>query len=118
MRVIPVFPVLALAACGADPAPAPGNGANIAAVAAPAGRGLSEYREDALRGCIGGARDAAPPGTPVEAHCACAIDREMAGKTIEQLEVDELSGAHAPSFSAHLRDCAGLPQRGNAGSRD
>ena len=84
------------------------EGAAPAAAAAGApdeARLLADYREASLSGCIGGARDAAPPGTPVERHCGCAVDRVMAGKSHAELEAEELSGAYAPRFQEAMRAC-------------
>ena len=68
--------------------------------------GLAQWREDVLRGCIGGARDRVRDFTvPVERHCACAADRVMDGKTLAQLEADERGGAHDALFTAALRQC-------------
>jgi hypothetical protein len=66
---------------------------------------LSQWREDVVRGCVGGARESVGPEVPVEQHCACAADREMAGKTLAQLEAAEMSGDHGPVFQAALRAC-------------
>lgn len=95
------------AAAGANNALAAPAPATMPAPAAPAGdaRGLAEFREDSLRGCIGGARDAAPAGTPVERHCACAVDRVMAGRTLVQLEAEERDGTHDSRFQDQLRAC-------------
>jgi hypothetical protein len=99
----------ALPACGSKPAD-PGNAAKPAAVAATAtpsdATALAQWREDSLRGCIGGARDrVGDPAVPVERHCACAVDREMAGKSMAELEEAERSGAHETLFPALLRQC-------------
>lgn len=117
-RTLSLILLAALAGCGA-PAQPEGNGAKPAASvepragAAPAGpttagneaARLAEYREDSLRGCIGGAREAAPPGTPVERHCACAVERVMAGRTRAQLNAEERSGEYEPRFQGALRAC-------------
>jgi len=105
----PAVALALLAACGggADPA------ANRAEAGAPLSNavvvderaGLAAWREDVLRGCIGGGRERAGPGVPVEAQCTCAVDREMAGKTLAELETTERSGAHGPAFAALLRQC-------------
>jgi hypothetical protein len=100
-----LLPLILLVACNHEP------GGNAAAVGAPApdvtrDAGLAQWRADTLRGCIGGARDTVTdPNVPVERHCACAVDREMAGKTLAQLEDDERSGAHEENFPALLRQC-------------
>ena len=101
-----------LAAC--EPAAVGGNeaGNNVEADAAkptaaapqdPAG--LARYREDVLRGCIGGGRDNAGANVPVERQCACAVDRVMAGRSLAELEAEERSGEHAERFTAALRQC-------------
>ncbi len=70
---------------------------------------LAQWREDSLRGCIGGARDRVrDPDVPVERHCACAVDREMAGKSLAALEEEERSGAHETIFR---RCCANASPR-------
>lgn len=116
---LPLLSLLALfAACGSQAGgtnqalgESPVNGgADTAAppAAAPTGNeaaGLTEFRDRWLEACIGGGRDAAPPGTPVDRHCACAIDRVMAGKTLEELEADQQSGAYRSRFSAEMRAC-------------
>lgn len=110
MRLFFALPLL-LAACtgqtGANnQAAAPA--ANVANAAAPAGdeaAGLAAFRAQWLEACVGGARDAAPPGTPVERHCGCAIDRMMAGKTLAQLEADQASGAYRDPYQAEMRRC-------------
>lgn len=89
------------AAAAPDPAPA----ANRSAAAGDEASGLAGYREVSLRGCIGGARDAAPAGTPVEQQCACAVDRMMAGRTLAQLEAEERSGEHDRRFQSTLGAC-------------
>ena len=66
---------------------------------------LAQYREDVLRGCIGGGRDNAGPDVPVERHCACAVDRVMEGRSLAELEAEEVSGEHAERFTAALRQC-------------
>jgi hypothetical protein len=82
-----------------------GTAADEAAAPAAADAGLAQWRADVLRGCIGGGRDAAGPGVPVERHCACAVDRVMAGRTLAQLEAAERSGEHEQRFTALLRQC-------------
>jgi hypothetical protein len=67
--------------------------------------GLAAFRAQWLEACIGGARDAAPPGTPVERHCGCAIERMMAGRTLAELEADQASGAYRAPFQAEMRRC-------------
>lgn len=95
----------ALAACGQ----ASDSGANDAGAHIPAAPALqaelAQWREDVLRGCIGGGREQAGPNVPVDAHCTCAVDRYMAGKTLAELEAAELSGEHAERFTASLRQC-------------
>lgn len=118
MRIhrLPVLSLLAaLAACGAQPAsnqaasgPAADDpGLNVPEPAAFGNEsaGLAEFRSEWLEACIGGARDAAPTGTPVDRHCACAIDRVMAGKSLAELEADQASGAYRVRFSAEMRAC-------------
>jgi len=114
MRCSPLIASLALlAACTAQSA-----GNNQAAVApGPAlnalgnvtsgdeATGLARLRADWLEACIGGGRDAAPPGTPVDRHCACAIDRVMAGRSLGEMEAERASGAYRPRFSAEMRAC-------------
>lgn len=91
--------LMALAACGK--APGADNNASL-----PADPALAQWRTDTLRGCIGGARDTVhDPSVPVERHCACAVDRIMAGRTLAQLQADEQSGAHDEIFSGALRQC-------------
>jgi len=106
-----------LAACGAaddkgngssTPAPAANAAANASA-SAPAGggeaAGLARFRAEWLPACIGGARDAAPVGAPVERHCACAIDKVMEGRTLAFLEEEQDSGEYGARFQAHMRAC-------------
>ena len=81
----------------AVPAPATGTGNEAA--------GLADFRAQWLEACVGGARDAAPPGTPVERHCGCAIDRVMAGKTLAELEAERDSGAYRSRFQSEMRAC-------------
>jgi hypothetical protein len=95
MRIL--LAALALAACGQQ-------GGNRAVPAA-ADAGLAQWRADVLRGCIGGGRDAAGPGVPVERHCACAVERVSAGQTLAELEAAERSGEHQRRFTALLRQC-------------
>lgn len=101
----------ALAACSAQPAannqtsaPAPVLNAAANAMGDEASA-LAAFRAEWLEACIGGARDAAPPGAPVERHCGCAIDRMMAGKTLAQLEADRDSGAYRDPYQAEMRRC-------------
>lgn len=104
---------LILAACTQQPAannqPAAtgptDSSANQSVTAGDEASGLAAFRAQWLEACIGGARDAAPPGTPVERHCACAIDRMMAGKTLAQLEADQASGAYRDPYQAEMRRC-------------
>ena len=88
--------IAALAGCGRQA----GNEAVAASDA-----GLAQWRADVLRGCIGGGRDAAGPGVPVERHCACAVERVSAGRTLAELEAAERSGEYQPRFTALLRQC-------------
>lgn len=109
MRILVAFTAsIALAACGASPE------TNNASTNAPTNlttpptdetAALARWREDVVRGCVGGARESVGPEVPVEQHCACAADREMAGKTLAQLEAAEMSGDHGPVFQAALRAC-------------
>ena len=101
-----------LAACSAQPggnnaaAPAPvANAANAAVPADDEAAGLARVRSEWLEACIGGGRDAAPPGAPVDRHCACAIDRVMAGKTLADVQEERASGAYRARFSAEMRAC-------------
>lgn len=95
----------ALAACGGSgqeaAAPSPVN----AAAPAAGDPGLAAFRAEWLAACVGGARDAAPAGAPVERHCACAIDRVMSGRSLAELEADRDSGAYAAPFQAEMRAC-------------
>jgi hypothetical protein len=110
-RTIGLMMLMLAAGCG--PAAAPGaNESNAAKPAASAVTGalseaqqLAQRREDALRGCIGGGRDAAGPNVPVEAHCTCAIDRLMEGRSHADLEAEERTGEYATRFSAAMRQC-------------
>lgn len=111
MRIV-LIPALAaaLAACGGKASDAGENQVGTAAPAAAASPAdavrLAQWREDSVRGCIGGARDrVSDPNVPVERHCACAVGREMAGKTLAALEAEERSGAHETIFPAMLRQC-------------
>lgn len=119
MRMIAVGLAAALlAACTASgggnnqAAVAPGPALNVAtgdpagnATAGDEAAGLAAYRAEWLEACVGGARDAAPPGTPVERHCGCAIERMMAGRTLAELEADRESGAYRAPFQAEMRRC-------------
>jgi len=98
MRTLCVaFLLAALAAC---------TQSSGAAGDAPADSGLARWREDVVRGCIGGARDSVrDPNVPIDRHCACAADKVMAGKTLAELEADERSGTHDAIFTAALRQC-------------
>lgn len=119
-RTTSLILLAALAACGVETgdnaakpeaAGAPSASPTTAAPADDEARRLAEYREDVLRGCIGGGRDSAPPGTPVEAHCTCAVDRVMAGRTRAQLDEEERSGAYEPRFRDAMRACiAAIPR--------
>jgi hypothetical protein len=102
-----------LAACGSagdggNESSAPAPAANAAA-SAPAGEseaaGLARFRAEWLPACIGGARDAAPAGAPVERHCECAIDRMMEGRALAFLEEERDSGDYGARFQAHMRAC-------------
>lgn len=112
MRIILTgLAVSSLAACSGQPAasnqaaaPAPMLNASTNASDGEAA-GLARFRSEWLEACVGGARDAAPPGAPVERHCACAIDRMMAGKTLAQLEADQASGAYRDPYQAEMRRC-------------
>ncbi len=111
MRKTIALMLLTLAtACG--PTAAPEANETNAAKPAAAGTGalseqqqLAQRREDALRGCIGGGRDVAGPTVPVEAHCTCAVDRLMEGRSHAELEAEEMSGEYATRFSAAMRQC-------------
>lgn len=105
--------LIALAGCnpptGADNrAAAPEDDAPVPTTPAAAGNeaaGLADFRARWLEACVGGARDAAPPGTPVERHCGCAIDRIMVGRTLDELEADRESGAYRSRFQSEMRSC-------------
>lgn len=117
LHPLPAAPLLlALVACNAQTAGndqgAAARGAGNEALAAPTpaaigneAAGLADFRAQWLEACVGGARDAAPPGTPVERHCGCAIDRVMAGKTLAELEADQQSGAYRSRFQSEMRAC-------------
>lgn len=87
----------------AAPSPAPNPVSNV--TTGDEAAGLAAFRAEWLEACVGGARDAAPPGTPVERHCGCAIERMMAGKTLGQLEAEQASGAYRAPFQAEMRRC-------------
>jgi hypothetical protein len=75
-----------LAACGQGPAEAPAaNRVSTAAPAPPLDPVRAAWREDKLRECGSLVLLQVPPGTDVERLCGCAIDRGMAGRTLEQL---------------------------------
>jgi hypothetical protein len=110
--IVTILSAVSLAACTAAPggnnaaAPAPvANAANAAVPADDEAAGLARVRSEWLEACIGGGRDAAPPGTPVDRHCACAIDRVMAGKTLAEVREERASGAYRARFSAEMRAC-------------
>ena len=122
MRRTIALMLLALAACGSagsnDQAAGNAAGANEAAPAAGAkpdgapapatgdeAAGLAQLRAEWLPACIGGARDSAPAGAPVERHCECAIDRTIAGHTLAELQVQRRTGEYGPRFSANMRAC-------------
>ena len=119
-RPIALILLAALAACGSPsatsnsaapvenvaaeaPKPETNSGTNLSA--ADEAAGIARLREEWLPACIGGARDAAPPGTPVERHCACALDRTLAGRTVAELEEERRSGEYGPRFQGHMRAC-------------
>ena len=85
------------------PKPEPGGGNTLSA--ADEAAGIARLREEWLLACIGGGRDAAPPGTPVQRHCACALDRTLAGRTVAELEEERRSGEYGPRFQRHMRAC-------------
>lgn len=109
--LLPFAPLTACAAPGGGnnaqaSAPAAGAPANAAGPASGSETAaLARFRAEWLEACIGGARDAAPPGTPVERHCACAIDRQMTGKSLAQLEEEQASGAYRAPFQTEMRRC-------------
>jgi hypothetical protein len=118
LRLAPGLIMLAaLAGCGsgqkagnAANAAAPANSAAAPAPGTPAApvdevRGLAEFREDVLRGCIAGGRETAAPGVPVERHCACAVERTMAGKTLAELQADERAPDYDSRFQGAIRAC-------------
>lgn len=109
MRIATLSLLAGLAACGPAADPAANDSAAPAPAADPinrlAGQELGEWREDMLRGCIGGGRDRAGPNVPVEQHCACAVERVVAGRTIDQLRNDQLTGEHESRFRTALRAC-------------
>ncbi|HYD12416.1 MAG TPA: hypothetical protein VEC11_06185 [Allosphingosinicella sp.] len=96
------------AAVNAAAPPGPAAPANALATPAPAAAdaaGLAAFRQDAMRGCVEGGRETAPPGTPVDRHCACAVDRVMAGRTLAQLEAEERSGDYESRFQGTMSAC-------------
>jgi hypothetical protein len=114
MRPFMLATVALITACSAQPAannqaaaPAPSPALNAAGnvTTGDEAAGLVAFRAQWLEACVGGARDAAPPGTPVERHCGCAIERMMAGKTLAELEADQASGAYRAPFQAEMRRC-------------
>ena len=122
LTLLAVASIALLAACGPTGVEAnqeaggngvAANGAKPAADAAQDRTRLAEYRDDALRGCIGGGRERAGPNVPVERHCACAVDRVMEGRTLAELEAEEASGEYAARFTAAMRQCiAEIPADG------
>jgi hypothetical protein len=66
---------------------------------------LTQWREDVLRGCIGGGRDTAGPQVPVEQHCACTVEKLVEGRSFAELEAEERTGEHASRFREALRQC-------------
>lgn len=107
MRIVLILALAAtLSACGGKARDAGKNQAAAIATSPADAVQLAQWREDSVRGCIGGARDRVrDPDVPVERHCACAVDREMAGKSLAVLEAEERSGAHETIFPAMLRLC-------------
>lgn len=109
MRILIVFAASAvLAACGPSSETrntATSSPANLTTPPASESAARARWREDVVRGCVGGARETVGAEVPVEQHCTCAADREMAGKTLAQLEATEMSGDHGPAFQAALRGC-------------
>lgn len=109
MRIAMALLLLCPGACGPAAEPAANNAAAPASAADPRNRGadqeLAEWREDMLRGCIGGGRDRAGPNVPVEQHCGCAVERVVADRTVAQLRNDELTGEHEARFRTALRAC-------------
>jgi hypothetical protein len=108
--------LFALAACGQNGGPAAKTANAAAAPAAIVDPGLptslAAWRAEVLTGCIEGGRATAPADVPVEAQCACAVDREMAGRTLAELAEAERTGANERGFEDSLRDCsAEIPAR-------
>lgn len=66
---------------------------------------LALWRDDVLRGCIGGGRDTAGPQVPVEEHCACTVEKLVEGRSFAELEAEERTGEHAARFREALRQC-------------
>ena len=67
---------------------------------------LVAFREDALAGCIAGARQqSSAADVPIEAHCACAVDRVTRDRTLADLQASEISGDYGVAFTAALRQC-------------
>lgn len=100
------LPTACTAQPGSNGQAAPAAASNATSNAAgDSAAGLAAFRAEWLQACIGGARDAAPAGAPVERHCACAIDRMMAGKSLDQLEADRDSGAYRGPYQAEMRRC-------------
>jgi hypothetical protein len=84
-RAVAVALIL-LAACGQTPAGAPvANRVAEVAPAPPPDPARAAWREDKLRECSSLVLLQVPPGTDVQRLCGCAIDRGMAGRTLEQL---------------------------------
>ncbi len=114
-NILVAFSILALGACQGQPAAdAPiDNVATENATPAPSESGtgneaaeMAEYRAVAEEGCIGGGRDRMPdPRVQVEAHCACALDRTLAGMTRADVEKERLDGSYGPKFTAAMRQC-------------
>ena len=48
---------------------------------------LTSYRQQAVEGCVNGARGAIPAGVQVDVQriCSCAVDRHMEGKSASDL---------------------------------
>ena len=106
--------LLALAACDQNPAAKTANAAAAPAAIVDPGMptSLAAWRAQVLTGCIEGGRATAPADVPVEAQCACAVDREMAGRTLAELAEAERTGANERGFEDSLRDCsAEIPAR-------
>jgi hypothetical protein len=82
---------------------APSQVANLQAMSDP--ERLALWRDDVLRGCIGGGRDTAGPQVPVEEHCACTVEKLVEGRSFADLEAEERTGEHASRFRAALAQC-------------